>query len=98
MLFLLAQVDALHCSRAIECYVVFKICTIVPNRAESIIRCPYCKVGNEFRPMAARIEGWLQCENCGHNAMPLDPEFKCCCSKCGALQSPRRAIEIPDAE
>jgi hypothetical protein len=32
--------------------------------------------------MVTRIEGWLQCENCSHNAMPLDSEFKCTCSKC----------------
>jgi hypothetical protein len=33
-------------------------------------------------PMVMRVEGWLQCETCGHNGMPLDPEFKCTCSKC----------------
>jgi hypothetical protein len=59
----------------------------MPNRAEPIIRCPYCRVEDEFRPMVTRIEGWLQCENCGHNAMPLDPEFRCSCSKCDAPQS-----------
>src|SRR3954454_7098889 len=59
------------------------------NQAELIIRCPYCRVGNEFRPMVTRAEGWLQCGSCGHNAMPLDPEFKCVCSKCDASQSQR---------
>ena len=61
----------------------------ITNRAEPIIRCPYCKVANEFRPMAERIEGWFRCENCGHNAMPLDAEFKCASSKCTASQSHR---------
>jgi hypothetical protein len=56
------------------------------NCAEPIIRCPYCRLGNEFRPMTLRIEGWLQCENCGHNTMPMDPEFKCTCSKCAPAQ------------
>jgi Zn finger protein HypA/HybF involved in hydrogenase expression len=37
--------------------------------------------------MIMRVEGWLQCENCGHNAMPLDPEFQCACSKCEARKS-----------
>jgi hypothetical protein len=59
----------------------------MPNQADLIIRCRYCRVGNEFRPMVTRAEGWLQCESCGHNAMPLDPEFKCVCSKCDASQS-----------
>jgi hypothetical protein len=57
------------------------------NRAEPIIRCPYCKVENEFRLMTERIEGWYRCEICGHNVMPLDPEFKCACSQCDASQS-----------
>ena len=59
----------------------------MPNPAESIIRCPYCRVENEFRPMRMRAEGWSQCESCGHNEMPLDPEFRCVCSKCDVSQS-----------
>jgi hypothetical protein len=50
---------------------------------EPIFRCAYCRLGNEFRPMIIRAEGWLQCESCGHNAMPLDPEFRCTCANCG---------------
>lgn len=61
--------------------------TLMTNRAEPIIRCPYCRVANEFRQMAERIEGWFRCESCGHNAMPLDPEFNCACSKCASAQS-----------
>jgi hypothetical protein len=66
----------------------------MPNRPEPITRCPYCRLENEFRPMAARIEGWLQCENCGHNAMPLDPEFRCTCSKCNCSPSRSFRTEI----
>ena len=61
--------------------------TLMPNRAEPIIRCPYCKVESEFRPLTERIEGWFRCESGGHNAMPSDSEFKCACSKCDASQS-----------
>jgi len=43
--------------------------------------------------MTTRIEGWLQCENCGHNAMPLDPEFRCTCSRC----APLRHLPLPDS-
>jgi hypothetical protein len=56
------------------------------NPPEAIIRCPYCKMGTEFRPMVTRVEGWLQCESCGHNAMPLDPGFRCACERCSASQ------------
>lgn len=52
-----------------------------------IIRCLYCNVGNVFRPMVERVEGWFRCDICGHNAMPLDPDFTCACSKCDASQS-----------
>jgi hypothetical protein len=55
---------------------------------EPILRCAYCRLGNEFRPMIIRAEGWLQCESCGHNAMPLDPEFKCTCASCERRTSP----------
>jgi len=49
---------------------------------EPILRCAYCMLGNEFRPMIIRAEGWSQCESCGHNAMPLDPGFRCTCANC----------------
>jgi len=40
------------------------------------VRCPYCGVEDEFRLMVARVDGCLQCESCGHNAMPLDHPHK----------------------
>jgi hypothetical protein len=55
---------------------------------EPILRCAYCRLGNEFRPLIIRAEGWLQCESCGHNAMPLDPAFKCKCASCEGHTSP----------
>ena len=61
-----------------------------------------CRLGNEFRPMIIRAEGWFLCEGCGHNAMPLDPEFKCTCANCeqtepsvptsGTLQGNRKLL------
>ena len=49
---------------------------------EVILRCAYCRLGNEFSPMIIRAEGWSQCESCGHNAMPLDAEVRCTCGNC----------------
>jgi len=72
-----------------HCY-IDQVCTLqMPNQLTPIIRCPYCQVGNEFLTMLERVEGWFQCDICGHNAMPLDPEFRCSCSKCAASRSPR---------
>src|ERR1700680_863144 len=45
-------------------------------------RCPYCVVGDEFRPMTVLPNGRLVCENCGHTSFPEDEAFKCPCSKC----------------
>ena len=60
-------------------------CLATPS--DLIIRCPYCRLGNEFRLMITPAEGWLFCEGCGHNAMPQDPDFKCTCLKCKHSQS-----------
>ena len=32
---------------------------------DPIFRCAYCRLGDEFRPMIMRAEGWFQCEGCG---------------------------------
>jgi hypothetical protein len=52
---------------------------------EQVVRCPYCVVGDHFRPMLPRAEGWFVCLNCGHSANPGKTEFKCFCYKCGEL-------------
>jgi hypothetical protein len=49
--------------------------------AEQIVRCPYCILGNDFRPLQHRPD-WYVCEQCGHTVIPVDPEFKCSCRKC----------------
>jgi len=66
-------------------------CMIVPKRIEPALRCPHCRAGNEFRPMVEHRAGWFRCESCGHNAMPLDPEFRCACSKCNAPERQKYA-------
>ncbi len=48
---------------------------------EQIVRCPYCVLGDEFRPMLQR-PGWFICEQCGHTLLLGDSEFKCQCLKC----------------
>lgn len=63
------------------------------ERTVPTIRCPYCTVGHEFRRMGERVEGWFRCDGCGHNAMPLDPDFRCTCANCTTSKSPR----LPDS-
>ena len=53
--------------------------------AEQIVRCPYCVLGDDFRPMLPRSGGWFVCPNCIHIAAPEKPEFKCSCKKCREL-------------
>lgn len=45
-------------------------------------RCPYCVTDGEFRLMVMAANGHYQCEGCGHEIVPTEPEFKCECSKC----------------
>jgi hypothetical protein len=53
--------------------------------AEQIVRCPYCMLGDDFRPMLPKPGGWCICQKCGHTVMTEKPEFKCYCQKCGEL-------------
>jgi hypothetical protein len=66
-------------------------CKMMPKRSERAIRCPHCRAGNEFLPMVEHRQGWFRCESCGHNAMTLDPEFRCACSKCNAWEGQKFA-------
>lgn len=51
---------------------------------EQIVRCPYCVLDDNFRPMSPRPI-WFICEQCGHAVFPEDPDFKCACRKCVEL-------------
>ena len=50
-----------------------------------ILRCPYCVLANDLRPMLPRAEGWYICTKCGHTVNPNDPNFHCPCDKCEGL-------------
>ena len=52
---------------------------------EQIVRCPYCVLGDDFRPMLPKLEGWFICSKCGHSVMPGKPDYKCRCEKCEEL-------------
>jgi hypothetical protein len=50
-----------------------------------IVRCPYCVLADEFRPMLRVRGGWFFCEKCGHAVVPGNIEFRCHCQKCVEL-------------
>ena len=52
------------------------------NQALISIRCPYCVVEVEFRPMQVLDGGGFVCDRCGHSAKPEEPQFRCSCSHC----------------
>jgi hypothetical protein len=49
--------------------------------ADPIVRCPYCMLSDEHKPMLQR-PGWHVCEQCGHTVIPEDKDFKCSCRNC----------------
>lgn len=51
-----------------------------------IVRCPYCILGDDFRPMLHKPEGWFICQKCGHASIPGDQQFTCNCENCEDLK------------
>lgn len=53
----------------------------------TVIRCPYCTEGNDFKVMVGRADGeWFLCVRCSHVTMPQDQAFQCKCDKCDELR------------
>lgn len=53
--------------------------------SQEIVRCPYCVLDSEFRPMFRRSRTSYVCATCGHKAIPDEPHLKCSCSRCRQL-------------
>ena len=54
---------------------------------ERVVRCPYCVVGKEFRPMIALSEGAFVCAKCRHLEISGNQDLKCHCSRCIELRA-----------
>jgi len=54
-----------------------------------VVRCPYCVLGVQFRPLVPRLDGTFICEKCGHVSLADGTSFKCSCYRCGELHSSR---------
>jgi DNA-directed RNA polymerase subunit RPC12/RpoP len=55
-----------------------------------MVRCPYCALRLEFRPMVAHLDGRYICDKCGHTARPDESKYRCRCPKCVELALPIR--------
>jgi hypothetical protein len=55
----------------------------------TVIRCPYCVLEVQFRPMVPHLDGRFICDKCGHLSLPRDRSFSCSCRKCVELQASR---------
>ncbi len=53
--------------------------------SQAVVRCPYCVLGSEFRPMFPRTKKTFVCVSCGHAATAGEPHAKCPCSRCRKL-------------
>jgi hypothetical protein len=56
---------------------------------ETTVRCPYCVLGCEFRPMVAHLDGRYICNRCGHVTRPDDKSYECHCPRCLKLMFSR---------
>ena len=54
---------------------------------ERLVRCPYCVVGNDFRPMISLADGSFVCSKCAHLETPGNKDLKCHCSRCIEFRS-----------
>jgi len=54
-----------------------------------VVRCPYCVLGVQFRPMVPHLGEWFMCEKCGHLSLGDGTSFNCSCQRCGELNSSR---------
>jgi hypothetical protein len=54
---------------------------------QPVVRCPYCALGEEFRPMVAHVDGRFTCSKCGHTTSPREKFYQCRCFKCVRLNA-----------
>ena len=62
---------------------------------ETIVRCPFCVLDNDFRPMPSIAGGCYACTSCGHLTAPGDSEFQCLCERCTSLRARVTAASQP---
>ena len=68
---------------------------MVADKKNFVLRCPFCVLGQDFRPLLARTDGRFYCSQCGHTASPRELSYACGCAQCarmshGAVQLDQR--------
>jgi hypothetical protein len=58
-----------------------------------VIRCPYCALGWDFRPLTPHQDGRFVCEKCGHTVRPGEIAYLCTCRKCLRLNDAAIRLE-----
>ena len=54
---------------------------------ETVVRCPFCVLDNDFRPMLPTASGCYSCTGCGHLTVPSNQKFLCPCRRCTSLRA-----------
>jgi len=55
---------------------------MLAEKTHYVLRCPYCVLGDDFRPLLARPDGRFYCVQCGHTASPRELTYICACAQC----------------
>ena len=55
--------------------------------SQEIIRCPYCVLDSEFRPMLRKSRKLFICVSCAHTAATGGSHLNCSCSRCHEMNS-----------
>jgi hypothetical protein len=58
---------------------------VLARRNPQVVRCPYCTLRTEFRPMIPHVDGTHICNSCGHTARPAEIRYACRCGGCSKL-------------
>lgn len=53
---------------------------------DGTVRCPYCVINLEFRPLIAHVDGKHICNKCGH-VIVRDLDYECHCPNCLKLMA-----------
>jgi hypothetical protein len=66
--------------------------------SELAMRCPYCFIGLDFRPMIAYRDGRFVCRDCGHTVLAGISGYKCLCRDCTRVVRARRLAKVDETK
>jgi DNA-directed RNA polymerase subunit RPC12/RpoP len=60
--------------------------------SQETVRCPYCVLGSDFRPMFRKSSKSFVCVGCGHLSSPEDTHLRCPCQRCAQMNRVAKGI------